>query len=136
MSARQAVAFGYGTVVLQAGEDSRLSGEWVAEVVRQIKAETPLAVTLSLGEREAELDAWRDAGADRYLLRFETSDRGLFELIHPRLAPAACRTAWPCSATSKRSATKSAAGSWSACRARPMRASPATLICFASWTWT
>ena len=70
------MAFGYGTVVLQAGEDFGLSCEWVADVVRQIKSETPLAVTLSLGERtEAELDAWREAGADRYLLRFETSDR-------------------------------------------------------------
>ena len=84
VSARQAVAYGYGTVVLQAGEDFGLSCEWVAEVVRQIKRQTPLAVTLSLGERtEVELDAWRKAGADRYLLRFETSDPGLFELIHP-----------------------------------------------------
>ena len=85
-SARQAVAFGYGTVVLQAGEDFGLTCQWVTDVVRQIKRETPLAVTLSLGERtEAELDAWRKAGADRYLLRFETSDTGLFELIHPSL---------------------------------------------------
>jgi biotin synthase len=84
-SARQAVAFGYGTVVLQAGEDFGLTCEWVTDVVRQIKNETSLAVTLSLGERtEAELDTWREAGADRYLLRFETSDPGLFELIHPR----------------------------------------------------
>ena len=84
VSARQAVAFGYGTVVLQAGEDFGLSCEWVMEVVRQIKHQTPLAVTLSLGERtEAELAAWREAGADRYLLRFETSDPDLFELIHP-----------------------------------------------------
>ncbi len=83
-SAQQAVAFGYGTVVLQAGEDFGLTSAWVADVVRRIKSETPLAVTLSLGERtEAELDAWRKAGADRYLLRFETSDPDLFELIHP-----------------------------------------------------
>jgi biotin synthase len=83
-SARQAVGYGYGTVVLQAGEDFGLSCEWVADVVRQIKSKTPLAVTLSLGERtEAELAAWREAGADRYLLRFETSDPELFELIHP-----------------------------------------------------
>lgn len=84
VSARQAVAYGYGTIVLQAGEDFGLSCEWVTEVVRQIKFQTPLAVTLSLGERtEAELEAWRNAGADRYLLRFETSDPGLFEQIHP-----------------------------------------------------
>lgn len=84
--ARQARGFGYGTVVLQAGEDPELTGAWVAEAVRRIKAETGLAVTLSLGERtEEELRLWRAAGADRYLLRFETSDRRLFEHIHPSL---------------------------------------------------
>ena len=82
--ARQATALGYGTTVIQAGEDSGLTGPWIADLVRQIKAETPLAVTLSLGEREAEDYAlWREAGADRYLLRFETSDRELFDFIHP-----------------------------------------------------
>jgi biotin synthase len=81
---RQAVDFGYGTVVLQAGEDPGLTREWVAGLVRRIKTETPLAVTLSLGERpEQELLAWRAAGADRYLLRFETSNRPLYDRIHP-----------------------------------------------------
>ena len=83
-SARQAVEFGYGTVVLQSGEDPLLTCDRVAGLVRRIKAETPLAVTLSLGERnEDELAEWRRAGADRYLLRFETSNRQLFERIHP-----------------------------------------------------
>ena len=82
--ARQAVAFGYGTVVLQAGEDPHITTEWVTELIRLITAETPLAVTLSLGERSRqELKAWRAAGADRYLLRFETSNQALFEQIHP-----------------------------------------------------
>jgi len=84
--ARRAVAFGYGTVVLQAGEDYGLTREWVADVVRRIKAATPLAVTLSLGERpDADLALWRAAGADRYLLRFETSNRALYDRIHPPL---------------------------------------------------
>ncbi len=82
--ARQAQTLGYGTVVMQAGEDDALTAEWVAEIVRWIKRETTLAVTLSLGERrEDELRSWREAGADRYLLRFETSDPKLFRLIHP-----------------------------------------------------
>ncbi len=82
--ARQAVEYGYGTVVLQAGEDYGLRREPLAEVIQRLKAETPLAVTLSLGERpEEDLLAWREAGADRYLLRFETSDRKLYERIHP-----------------------------------------------------
>jgi biotin synthase len=81
---RQAVDFGYGTVVLQAGEDPGLTQESVARLVHRIKTETPLAVTLSLGERpEPDLLAWRAAGADRYLLRFETSSRQLYDRIHP-----------------------------------------------------
>ena len=85
-AANMAVKFSYGTVVLQAGEDYILTTEWVAEVVRRIKAETRLAVTLSLGERsDEELALWQTAGADRYLLRFETSDRDLFDQIHPPL---------------------------------------------------
>jgi biotin synthase len=83
--ASEAVALGYGTVVMQAGEDDELTAEWIAEIVRWIKRETPLAVTLSLGERAAdELALWREAGADRYLLRFETSDEKLYRAIHPR----------------------------------------------------
>ncbi|MFY9852535.1 MAG: [FeFe] hydrogenase H-cluster radical SAM maturase HydE [Terracidiphilus sp.] len=82
--ARQAEKLGYGTVVMQAGEDDLLTAEWIAEIVRWIKHETTLAVTLSLGERQQdELRMWRSAGADRYLLRFETSDENLFRVIHP-----------------------------------------------------
>jgi biotin synthase len=81
---RLGVRLGYGTVVLQAGEDPGLSRERITRHVRFIKAETPLAVTLSLGERsDAELAEWREAGADRYLLRHETSDMALFRRIHP-----------------------------------------------------
>lgn len=85
--ARQAVAFGYGAVVLQSGEDYGLNAQWLSDLVRRIKSETPLAVTLSLGERdEEELTDWKRAGADRYLLRFETSNRVLFDRLHPALA--------------------------------------------------
>ena len=84
--ARKAVSFGYGTVVMQAGEDYGVTGPWLAEMVRRIKSETPLAVTLSMGERpEKDLALWKEAGADRYLLRFETSDPELYRLIHPSL---------------------------------------------------
>jgi len=82
--AQRARSFGYGTVVLQSGEDDGMTGEWVADVVSRIKTATGLAVTLSLGERPLdEIESWRRAGADRYLLRFETSDSALFERIHP-----------------------------------------------------
>jgi biotin synthase len=78
---------GYGTVVLQSGEDYGIKTKWFANIIRHIKGETQLAVTLSLGERpEEDLEAWRKAGADRYLLRFETSDETLYHLIHPSLS--------------------------------------------------
>jgi biotin synthase len=84
--AEMASRLGYGTVVMQAGEDYGLGRGWVGDIVREIKGRTGLAVTLSLGERPLEdLAAWREAGADRYLLRFETSDSALYERIHPSL---------------------------------------------------
>jgi biotin synthase len=82
--AQKAIQFGYGTVVLQSGEDAGLTRDWLTNLIRRLKAETPLAVTLSLGERDDhELAAFRAAGADRYLLRFETSNRRLYDAIHP-----------------------------------------------------
>jgi biotin synthase len=84
--AHRAMAFGYGTVVLQSGEDPGLTADSLAEIIARIKWETSLAVTLSLGERsDDEARRWREAGADRYLLRFETSNRALYDRIHPPL---------------------------------------------------
>lgn len=80
--------FGYGTVVLQSGESpARMPGAWVTELVREIRRNSPLAITLSLGERPgrdyADFAAWKDAGANRYLLRFETGNAELFSRLHP-----------------------------------------------------
>ena len=85
--AHKAVEFGYGTLVMQAGEDYGIETEWMAAVLRRIRTETAVAaITLSLGERpDEDLAAWRAAGADRYLLRFETSDADLYRRIHPDL---------------------------------------------------
>jgi biotin synthase len=81
---RTAQRLEYGTVVLQSGEDLGLTCDFIARLVRRIKTETPLAVTLSLGERSLEeLAEWRAAGADRFLLKYETSDPELFHRIHP-----------------------------------------------------
>jgi biotin synthase len=83
-AAGEAARLGYGSVVMQAGEDPGLSKTFVSELVREIKGSTDLAITLSLGERDdEELRAWREAGSDRYLLRFETSDPALYARIHP-----------------------------------------------------
>ena len=66
---------GYRTFVLQGGEDAYFNDERMCEIIRSIKKEYPdCAVTLSLGERSEEsYRVMHKAGADRYLLREETS---------------------------------------------------------------
>ena len=73
------------TIVLQGGEAPSPDGDRrLGEMIRRIKAETPLAVTVSVGNRRRDVYArWRDYGMDRYLLRFETSDPVLFRRLHP-----------------------------------------------------
>jgi biotin synthase len=83
-AARLARDLEFGTVVLQSGEDPHRTPREMAGIIRRIKSETGLAVTLSLGEHPARnLKLWRRAGADRYLLRFETSDPDLYARLHP-----------------------------------------------------
>ena len=74
------------TVVLQSGEDDGLDPAWLAEVVREIARQHPgMAITLSAGERPREdYRLWREAGADRYLLKIESSDPALYESLHQR----------------------------------------------------
>jgi biotin synthase len=46
-----------------------------------------MAVTLSAGERTTEDYAlWRSAGADRYLLKIETTNRRLYSELHPQMS--------------------------------------------------
>lgn len=81
---RTAQKLEYGTVVLQSGEDLGLTTDFITNLLLRVKSETGLAVTLSQGERGLdELAKWREAGADRYLLKHETSDPALFRRIHP-----------------------------------------------------
>lgn len=78
---------GYGSLVLQAGEQQ--SEGWTAFIERllcRIKKETrnELGITLSLGEQSRETyERWFKAGAHRYLLRIESSNRDLYSKIHP-----------------------------------------------------
>lgn len=77
---------GFNTFVLQGGEDAAQSDEWLADVVRGIKALYPSkVVTLSVGERSGEGYAMlREAGADRYLLRHETACESHYSVLHPK----------------------------------------------------
>lgn len=82
-----AAEFGCGTVVLQSGQNPAMPAKWMESLIGRIKRETSLAVTLSVGlRRERDFALWRQAGADRYLLRFETSNPRLFETICPLLS--------------------------------------------------
>jgi len=83
-TARTAAALGYRTVVLQSGEDQHYAVDLLAALLRTIKAENDLAITLSIGERsEEEYARLREAGADRFLLRIETSSPELYHQLHP-----------------------------------------------------
>lgn len=81
--AAKAKSYGYRTVVLQSGEDPYYTVEVLRGIIRQIKA-LDMAITLSIGEKSLEeYKAYREAGADRYLLRIETTDVRLYEKMDP-----------------------------------------------------
>ena len=74
----------FGTFVLQSGEDPGYPPEDLARAIGRIKTSTNAAVTLSVGEApDADYRLWREAGADRFLLKFETSDPDLFAALKP-----------------------------------------------------
>ncbi len=75
---------GIGTVVLQSGDDPFYTCEKLCEIIRAVRATGIQTITLSIGIRPpAELAAFREAGAGRFLLRFESSDPKRFSEIHP-----------------------------------------------------
>ena len=77
----------YGSVVLQSGE--RQSANFTKRITRllhEIKAYTnnELGITLSCGEQTgATYREWFKAGAHRYLLRIESSNKELYYKLHP-----------------------------------------------------
>lgn len=74
---------GYKTIVLQSGEDYSYTKDMMCEIVESIKKQSDISITLSIGERSFdELQAMRNAGADRFLLKHETSDEKLYEILH------------------------------------------------------
>ena len=84
--AKKAVDMGYKTVVLQSGEDEYYSKDIMSDIIKRIKS-FDVAVTLSIGERSYEdYEAFKIAGADRYLLRIETTDKELYKQMHPNMS--------------------------------------------------
>ena len=75
---------GFRTFVLQGGEDSYFSDDYLVDIIGAIKGIGDCAVTRSLGERSREsYQRLFDAGADRYLLRHETADKAHYQSLHP-----------------------------------------------------
>jgi biotin synthase len=84
---RRAAGLGFRTVVLQSGEDPHYSRQTIVEIIQTVKRETGLAITLAIGEKsEAEYQSYFKAGADRFLLKHETSDREVYERLDPGLS--------------------------------------------------
>lgn len=83
--AEHAVNMGYKTIVLQSGEDEYYNTDLMCEIIAGIK-KLGVALTLSIGEKTyEEYKAFKEAGADRYLIRIETTDKTLYNKMHPNM---------------------------------------------------
>lgn len=76
---------GFRTFVLQGGEDSFFTDDYLVAIISDIKQNYPeCAITLSIGERSYQ--SYKElykAGADRYLLRQETDSESHYNMLHP-----------------------------------------------------
>lgn len=85
-TAKRGAALGFKTIVLQSGEDLHYTPERMCRIVEAIK-KFDVAVTLSVGERTyQEYKAFKEAGADRYLMRIETTDKDLYHKLDPNMS--------------------------------------------------
>ncbi|MBV4414710.1 [FeFe] hydrogenase H-cluster radical SAM maturase HydE [Clostridium tyrobutyricum] len=84
--AKKAVGYGYRTVVMQSGEDDYYTVDMMKYIISNIK-KMDIAITLSIGEKTfEEYEAYKEAGADRYLIRIETTDPELYENMDPGMS--------------------------------------------------
>lgn len=72
------------TIVLQSGEDSFYSADRICRLIEQIKNETGLIITLSIGERSAaDFQLFLKSGVNTYLLKQETVSPELYKYMRP-----------------------------------------------------
>jgi biotin synthase len=84
--AKKAIEYDYKTIVLQSGEDLYYTIDRMSKIVSEIK-KFNTAVTLSIGEKTfEEYKTYLKAGADRYLLRIETTDEVLYNKLNPGMS--------------------------------------------------
>jgi biotin synthase len=82
--ANQAAIFGLDTIILQSGEDDKYTDDDLVYIIREIRKNTSLPVSLSIGERSfLSYRKFRKAGAVRVLLKHETINKEIFKNIHP-----------------------------------------------------
>ena len=76
---------GFSTFVLQGGEDMYFNDKIMCDIIYSIKEKYhECAVTLSIGEKSKEsYKQYKDAGADRFLLRHETANDEHYSMLHP-----------------------------------------------------
>ncbi len=84
---KKAYEEGYGSVAIQSGEQSSKSfTDKINRILQSTKQITNnnIGITLSCGEQSKETyRRWYESGADRYLLRVETSSESLYKRLHP-----------------------------------------------------
>lgn len=81
--AKSGINQGFKTIVLQSGEDDFYTIDLLCNIISELKS-SGVAVTLSIGEKTFdEYKAYKEAGADRFLLRIETTDENLYKKMHP-----------------------------------------------------
>lgn len=75
---------GIKTIVLQSGEDLFYSRDMLCDIISHIKKDMDCAITLCIGERTIDdYRAFFEAGADRFLIKHETSNPKVYEYLHP-----------------------------------------------------
>ena len=79
--------------MLQGGEDAYYTDDRMVAIIKKIKEAYPeCALTLSIGEKSYEsYKRFREAGADRYLLRHETANEEHYRKLHPEKMSLAVR---------------------------------------------
>lgn len=77
-------SIGLRTVILQSGEDPYWTTQKIVNILKKIKEDTGMRITLSVGEKSYEdYVEYKKAGADNFLLKIETTNRDIFKEIHP-----------------------------------------------------
>lgn len=86
-AARFAIENNWGSIALQSGEIEHAGfSDRITRLLNKITQMSggKLGITISLGEQEEDVyREWFKAGAHRYLLRIETSNRNLYAKLHP-----------------------------------------------------